>query len=309
MDRTAEIINLRDVKNLEITKRLLERAKSNDIHNINVEIKRLSTPNLKNEIKVDEYNNGDSFIVFIYGAFIFSLLMVVWALVGLVVDPPTFGNEIAMVVLGLIIFGAILVFSFFGILGDKDEKRELREKIEKQKAHNEKVKKYNASEKQRVVNNQPMIKNKKMSLEERKNYWDSEIIRVNELLQLAYDVNLIPEQYRRKLPAILYLYDFVNTSNMTLESALISYQIEEGIQRIESKLDKIIHGQMQLLASSERKEYQNQAIIDGNIKMLNRLQRVEANTSTAAQYAKINSSYAKTCAFYSSASFWKDAFK
>lgn len=75
-----------------------------------------------------------------------------------------------------------------------------------------------------------------------------------ELLQRLYQINIIPESFRNDLYAIYYLHNFVTTSNLSFETALLHYNLDE----IKAKLDKIIVQQEEIIIATVARESASQ---------------------------------------------------
>ncbi len=119
-----------------------------------------------------------------------------------------------------------------------------------------------------------------------------EFERAHELLEQAYNVNIVPNQFRN-LYAIYYLSDFINSSNESLSTALLNYNLET----IKEKLDKIIEQQQEIIINQALTIAQNEKIMKQNENQLRHLASIEQNTDRAAQYAQIASNNAEACAW------------
>lgn len=132
------------------------------------------------------------------------------------------------------------------------------------------------------------------------------------LLQKAYSQNLLANTYRN-LASVYYIYDYMSTSTASLEETLMHEHMENGIQRILSKLDVIIGKQEEQIIATRHIESNTKTIIEQNEHMLDTLQqtlasqlRTEHNTLEAAQYARVAATYAETNAFFSSAAYFQN---
>ena len=67
----------------------------------------------------------------------------------------------------------------------------------------------------------------------------------------------------------------MESSNVSLEHALRSAQIEDGIQRVEAKLNVIISQQDETLFQMHCQQVQSRHMIETNEQMLDSLQRTE----------------------------------
>ena len=76
---------------------------------------------------------------------------------------------------------------------------------------------------------------------------ESELAQINQLLAEGYSFNLIPTQFR-SISYIVYLYDYMSTSQQSLESALLHSHMEEAVKQISDKLDIIIRQNMEIIS-------------------------------------------------------------
>ena len=125
-----------------------------------------------------------------------------------------------------------------------------------------------------------------------------ELKKAGELLEKAYQVNIIPVQFRN-LYAVYYLHTFITTSRESLSTALLHYDLNE----IKSKLDQIIAQQQEIIIQQAVLAAQNQQMLRQNQMQLERLAAIEDNTRQAAQYAEIAAVNAEACAWLGNASY------
>lgn len=130
----------------------------------------------------------------------------------------------------------------------------------------------------------------------------------NELLKNAYDINVIPKQFRN-LQAVYFIYDFISTSNETLTTALLHCDLDA----IKQKLDIVIEQQEEIIIKQAIIIAQNERIVKQNQQTINRLANIERktedianNTDRAVQYARIASNNAEACAWISLANYIKE---
>ena len=131
------------------------------------------------------------------------------------------------------------------------------------------------------------------------NGMSKELETVKKLLKQAYDINIVPSQFRYKIHAIYYLHDFISTSRESFTTALLHLDLDE----IKAKLDKIIAQQESIIIQNAVMIAQNEKLAKQNQQQLERLSRIESNTSQAAQYAQIAANNAETCAWISMANY------
>lgn len=119
------------------------------------------------------------------------------------------------------------------------------------------------------------------------------------LLKKAYDINIIPSQFRYKIYAIYYLYDFMSTSRESFTTALLHRDLNE----IKAKLDKIIAQQESIIIQNAVRIAQNEKLSKQNQQQLEHLSRIELNTSQAKQYAQVAANNAEICAWINMAKY------
>lgn len=120
-----------------------------------------------------------------------------------------------------------------------------------------------------------------------------ELNEIDKLLDKSYALNIIPEMLRHKLYAIYYLHSFICTSNESLTTALLHYNLNE----IKAKLDTIIEQQQEIIIQQAVMTAQNEQMLQRNQVQLERLAAIESNTDRAAQYAEIAANHAEACAW------------
>jgi len=125
--------------------------------------------------------------------------------------------------------------------------------------------------------------------------------KVTELLNKAYNVNIIPKQFRN-LQAIYFLHDYISTSNETLSSAFLHCDLDV----IKQKLDIIIEQQEEIIIGQAILAAQNKELISRNQQALDKLSSIEENTSRSAQYAEIAANNAEACAWIGLANYIKN---
>ena len=179
-----------------------------------------------------------------------------------------------------------------------------------------KVKKHNKLEQERLSSKVPIVNKKKALLKEVENtgiskeqHLKSELEKVNTILQKAYSQNILANSYRN-LASVYYIYDYMSSSMASLKDTLLHEHMENGIQRITSRLDIIIEQNEELIFSLRQVECNTRKSVEQTTLMLNTLQkslatqqRTEQNTSEAAHYAQIAATYSQTNAFFSMASY------
>lgn len=161
---------------------------------------------------------------------------------------------------------------------------------------NKKAKKHNADERARVESNANSIAKMEQEYAETLSYLSNEFNKVDSILTAYYSQNILPKQYRN-IASLIYIYDYMSSSQESFSNALLHEHMEKGIQEILSRLDYIIQQNGYMIFNQHRIEAQNQNIISQNRSMLETLERTERNTVEANQYAQLSLNYSKTTAF------------
>lgn len=119
-----------------------------------------------------------------------------------------------------------------------------------------------------------------------------ELTKAKELLNDAYNINIIPKQFRN-IYAVWFVYDYLSTSNESLSSAFLQFNLDA----IKQKLDIIIEQQQEIILNQKIQIAQNSQIMEQNQQKLKVLANIEQNTERAAQYARIAANNAEACAW------------
>ena len=147
--------------------------------------------------------------------------------------------------------------------------------------------KWESAEKKRLLNKLPHIKN--------------DLKKTTELLDQAYSINLIPAKYRN-IYAIYYLYEYISTSTVSLNQALVSCDLDE----ISCKLDEIIDQQRRLIMLQARSNALNEQLVSQNEQILSYAIKTADNTALAAQYAQVSAVNTETISTIQSYHFFKE---
>ena len=110
----------------------------------------------------------------------------------------------------------------------------------------------------------------------------TELEKVEQLLNKAYNINLIPFKYRN-IYAIYFLYDYISTSMVTLKEALYHCDLDG----LSNKLDTVIKQQQDTIIEIAKTNAYNQKMVKQNELMLRHAIETERNTALAAQYSAI----------------------
>ena len=112
------------------------------------------------------------------------------------------------------------------------------------------------------------------------------------VMEKAYSANVIPKQFRN-LYAVYYLYEYLSTSQSTLESAMLHFDLNE----IKAKLDSIIDQQEQIVLQNAISISQNDKIIEQNNNIIRSAMKIETNAERIAQYEAIQATNSGVIAF------------
>lgn len=134
--------------------------------------------------------------------------------------------------------------------------------------------------------------------------------KIGNILDSFYNMNIIAKEYRGNLAATQYIYEVAESTQLSYEQICLQMKMEDGIRRVELKLNEIVNKVEDLIfetrcAQAQQNEIVN-SLIEKNNKMLKTLQNTEQNTALTAQYAQLASNYAEANAYFSLATYLKD---
>ncbi len=143
--------------------------------------------------------------------------------------------------------------------------------------------------------------NEKNELIQINNNCVNEIKNLNNLLTETYSINIIPRQFRN-LAGVYYLYDYMSTSQESLQSALLNY----NVNKMNIKMDKMIEQQsdmiiQQYVTNSRLETMQNQ-----NHRIMRQLSNIEQNSEITAKYSAITAAHAKANTFFEGYKFFSN---
>lgn len=307
MNREALLVYLHDLRDLEVAKYQIEKMKKSNYTVFQSEISVLDNKERYKDMPRKDY--VDILIVGVLG-----LIIVIFSYIWL----PQMGDvgynisllceEILEEMCGkfspifvpwLIITDIILiVYALSRYLLYKKKYRE--------------TEKYNKEEEYRISNEKNKLRNITDKYNSKGRQLQKELQKVNALLQDAYSLNILAGVYRN-LPSVYYIYEYMSTSQASLEETFMHAHMENGFQRIEKKLDIIIKQNEEIIFTTRQIEANTARTVKQTTEMLNSLQRslelqqrTEQNTLEAAQYAGICATYSKTTAFFSVANYFSN---
>ncbi len=112
-------------------------------------------------------------------------------------------------------------------------------------------------------------------------YYRQESQKVHALLAEAYDFNVIPAQFR-SLAHVVYIHDYMATSESTIEDTLLHAHMEAGIRAITARLDIIINQNIRIIQLLQAQLLQ----VAKNTATLN---IIAQNSQMTAHFSRVNS--------------------
>ena len=116
---------------------------------------------------------------------------------------------------------------------------------------------------------------------------------VNTLLRDSYSINIIPQQFRT-VQGICYLYDYMSTSQQSLNSAFLNYNVNQ----INVGINKMIEQQSEMILQQSVTNARLEIMEGHGKKMIDQLASIEQNSEIAARYSAITASHAKANTFF-----------
>ena len=288
MNRDVILLYLKEIRDLEMAKHKLDTVVYNQKQEYSQKFNSYVFDDYK-DVSDLESSSSSNEIWSIFGLILTVILLVI----ALFIDRE--GGFLASLVSGFffiiaIIFG-IITFSMFASASTE------KEKVSTYKKYNEEqmLKHALAEEARNDIQNE---------WNDLVSYYEVEYSKIEHLLNAYYSMNILANPYRN-LASVYYIYDYMSSSNASLEETLFHEHMENGIQRILSKLDTIISQNNTIILQNRQIEATSKEILRVNTNMLEKLQAIETNTETASQYAELASNYAAANAFFSAAQYLK----
>lgn len=316
MNRDALLIYLKNLRDLEVAKWKIDNLYNEKESNYK---RNDSYYRTKANYQTANYKTANKEM----GCFlIIAVICLIITVIGIAVSyrlGQVVGNNVFFKVFG--IAGIIIFILWIGALVKtlKSDKKKEYEVKQYNMQEEERVNRYNRQEKERLENCQVLLRKNQQQWKKESAFLSQEHTKVDNMLKKAYSVNILPNQYRN-LASVYYIYDYMSSSQASLEDTLMHEHMENGIQRLESKLDTVISQNAQNI-------FQNRMIIerlddigsnmgtisnkidevnDSNIKILESCRRNESNTQQAAQYAAMAAQYAEADAYFGLANYLKN---
>ena len=281
MNRDAFLIYLKDLRDLEFAKNAITKTYNREKDKFNERARQLNQTNYH---KLDDL--GDPVI----GLIASIIICAICTLIAVKIRISFFGIliKILCAIFGLTCFASIF-YCLFLMARSANNNRHVR-------AHNREEDAIAAEHQKELSVVRNLWNSQSTSLQKQLNKVDS-------LLKNGYSLNIIPAPYRN-LASMYYIYDYMSTSQASFEDTLMHEHMENGIQRILSRLDTIIAQNEQIIFQNRQLEAQNRQMIERTDRMLASLQRTEQNTLEGKQYAQINAQHTQTIAFFKEMEFW-----
>ena len=296
MDRNALLLYLQNVRDLEIAKNRLAGDWKRSIANIDREIN--STQTTPRHEMIPEFQDQGGGCLWWFCVIMTAMDLV--SLFGCITMGSTDG-------LGFVWFITIAGLFMFGVPTwlYRPNQKAVREWHEQEV---EEIRNYNAE--QEIVAKEGQRKVEKLQREREKvtNAYSQKYNQVTAVLNGFYSMNLLANQYRN-LASVIYIYDYMSSSQASLENTLVHEHMENGIQRLEARLGQVLAQLDNIVYETRCIQSDNRAniqrTIDQNNHMLNQLQRISHHSQEAARYAELASNYSKANAYFALADYLK----
>ena len=308
MDRKALVLYLENVRDLEVTKYKINQLWGYEKYKYNSSLKSTS-------VKKPEPKESDlSYIL--YGVLL-VICIFVFIKAGKYLTSGSDEGFFDEIIGGIIGLGACALSFGLGIISFMVVITTLLDENKNKKKYKSALVQY---EKDLKIANQNKVYNasKQKEWEEINRYYSNEYNKADTILKDFYAMNIIPKPYRdnginknRSLATACYLYDYMSSGRESFQMALLSNQIEDGIRRIEAKLDEIIKRldmviyQQRVIRDENRQSVQRQ--VNQNNRMLDSLQRMENNQQNIEEYSRLSANYNRAQAFISMAYYLKNS--
>ena len=267
LSRNALIIYTRNLRTLEFIK-----------HQCNNSLKKINSKEqqLQNELENAQYNrprqamNKPNFWTSLFTAMLSAILV----LIG--------GGAVALI-FALILWDLLpiilaVIFAIAIIGGIVSYKNEQKAYLADQQRFANETREYNND----VAYCQAKLNQFMPEAQKRTKILNAYIKQIDNQLQKAYSLNIIPKQFR-DIYGVTYLYDFLSTCQLGLQDAILNYQLD----RIRSQLDVIISKCDEIIGQMRRLNSNVNEIRMQNNQLLQEARNISHNAELSAQYSEI----------------------
>lgn len=294
MNREAIVLYLENVRDLEVIKYKIKKLWDRESYNYNRSLKSTNV----NSPKHERFDKSIFIWVILFFICLFVFLFA-WR------NGPAYKDESILdeLIVGILAIGALVLSAIFGFISFIVVITSILAEIGKIFSNKAAVKKY---ENDILIADQNKSYNANLSRkwDEVNRYYSNEYNKADTILKKFYAMNIIPLQYRN-LSGACYLYDYMSSCKESFQMALLSNQIEDGIRRIEAKLDIIINQldtviyQQRVITDENRQYIQHQ--VTQNNRMIDSLKSIENSQRNIEEYSRLSSYYNEAQAFISTA--------
>ena len=299
MDRQALLLYLQNVRDLEVARyqaavkeKSLKGQYEPKINSISVEPALKPVPQFEKEIS--STFGLSCAIVAVCGFFLLLLFL-----------DSKFSGETMNFPLSVLLVIVMLGFAILAV----DNIPETEEQFYKRKSEEiEWIKGYNWQQQTKALQAASRREELRLKWQEEDKALKNSYRQATETLNSFYSMNIIPNQYRN-LASMIYIYDYMSSSQASFEDTLMHEHMENGIQRLEARLNSIIGGLDDLIYETrcirEDNRFAVERVIAQNNHMLDVLKSAANSAQEAAQYAELSSNYSKANAYFSLANYLK----
>ena len=210
----------------------------------------------------------------------------------------TFAVGSVALVLFVVGAGLLVCWIFYTLTNRTESEQHYEKRVEKVQAQNREIEERNRREDERV---EP-ARQRWEAWRERENQLHLESFKAKRLLKKYYAMNILPNQFRT-LSSVCYVYDYMSSSQATLEDALNHQHWEDGIQRLEAKLDQVIDAIETSIYETRCLRAETVRLGEQNQRTLEKLKRIEHNTAETARYARLIECNTEATALFAAADY------
>ncbi len=296
MNRSALILYLENVRDLEILKIRIKDLWKKEADRYSKDLSDFPTEVEKPRIEAVRFK-PDGLNIF---CIIFALVSLV-TLIHFMINPEEINND------NFWLLGPGVCFIFFGLLGGIGLKNSFDE-MNQAKRQNEDNKKWYMDALVTAKANKNYLNKRSKEWDAINTFYEDQYSKADAILDGFYNMNIIPKQFRGASGAC-YLYDYMSSSNESFQMALISNQIEEGIKRIEARLNYIscqiseVLYQQRVIRAENRAEVNRRIEHDKN--MINTFKSMESRQANIEEYSRLSANYNEAAALFSLATYLK----
>lgn len=290
MNRTAELLYLRDVRDLELTLNEIRRQKEQERKRSARLQKRLEDPDIDDPTPPPPNLRQKANWIVITAFVLFLAVEGALFLRDLMLHRPPRYSLIFFLVIGLFLFLVWTVITYL----DEDTSPHSKRRSRREDLQNFVLEPLNGE------TTRGDIEREVKRCQSRLRDLDRDTETAKRILGGYYNMGLLPQEYQN-LASVYYLYEYLTLLIQPLSEVLSDPTLDERILKTQGKLETVIRTQDFEWKQRRRKEISAPEGVEQTEAMLMQISRTAYDVTEATQYAQLSVYYSAAFAFFSKA--------